>query len=147
MEATYTDVMRLLPHRYPFLLVDKVTDIVPFESAVGIKNITLNEHVFSGHFPNDPIFPGVMIVESMAQTAAVFAMVSTNEVAEKNSPRSVYFMTIDGVKFRKPVRPGDVLLLKVKKDQVRGNIWKFESEAYVCSDIVAEARFMAMIAG
>jgi 3-hydroxyacyl-[acyl-carrier-protein] dehydratase len=151
-------IMELLPHRYPFLLIDRVEDIVLGEKARGLKHITLNEYVFQGHFPEEPIFPGVLILESMAQTAAVLALLSIGASAgggvgdgEGESAdngvkhKSVYFMTIDNAKFRKPVRPGDSMALHVNKEQMRGNIWKFRGEAKVRDELVAEADFMAML--
>lgn len=143
-DVNYEGILRLLPHRYPFILVDRVQDVVLGESAVGIKNITLNEGVFQGHFPKDPIFPGVLIVEAMAQTAAVLALLSRGEEAA-SQPGSVYFMTIDAVKFRKPVRPGDVLEMHVVKVQMHQNIWRFRGEAFVRRERMAEAEFMAML--
>jgi 3-hydroxyacyl-[acyl-carrier-protein] dehydratase len=140
MNITYSEILRILPHRYPFLLVDKVVDLVEGEHATGIKNVTLGEQVFQGHFPNDPIFPGVLIIEGMAQTSAVLALVS-----EMDHPPAVYFMTIDGVKFRKPVRPGDTLYMHVQKTQSRGKVWRFAGEGMVDGQLVAEAQFMAMI--
>jgi 3-hydroxyacyl-[acyl-carrier-protein] dehydratase len=140
--ADCSKIIELLPHRYPFLLIDRVEDIDPGSSAKGIKNVTINEQIFQGHFPNDPIFPGVLIIEAMAQTAAVLALMSLDEDAKQ---KSVYFMTIDGTKFRKPVRPGDLMELYVAKEQVRGNIWRFKGEAFVRGDVVAEASFMAML--
>jgi 3-hydroxyacyl-[acyl-carrier-protein] dehydratase len=149
-------IMEILPHRYPFLLIDRVEDIVLGEKAKGLKHITLNEYVFQGHFPGEPIFPGVLILESMAQTAAVLALLSIgasagdgvgNDEDEGSSVKhkSVYFMTIDNAKFRKPVRPGDSMALYVHKEQMRGNIWKFRGEAKVRDELVAEANFMAML--
>lgn len=143
-EINYEGILRLLPHRYPFLLVDRVQDIVAGESATGIKNVTLNEQVFQGHFPHDPIFPGVLIVEAMAQTAAVLTLVS-NEGAQTDATASIYFMTIDGVKFRKPVRPGDQLEMRVRKTQARQSVWRFRGECFVAGACVAEAEFMAMV--
>ncbi|MDR0631409.1 MAG: 3-hydroxyacyl-ACP dehydratase FabZ [Holosporales bacterium] len=140
MDLTYSDILRILPHRYPFLLIDKVLDVVPGEEATGVKNVTLNEEVFNGHFPHDPIFPGVLIVEAMAQTSAVVAL-----SGQCDARPSIYFMTIDGVKFRKPVRPGDTLSLKVQKIHTRGAVWRFSGEAYVQDAIVSEAQFMAMV--
>jgi 3-hydroxyacyl-[acyl-carrier-protein] dehydratase len=142
-------IMEILPHRYPFLLIDRVEDIVLGEKARGIKHITLNEYVFQGHFPGEPIFPGVLILESMAQTAAVLALLSIEASADGEGKdvkhKSVYFMTIDSAKFRKPVRPGDSMALHVYKEHIRGNIWKFRGEAKVCDELVAEANFMAML--
>jgi 3-hydroxyacyl-[acyl-carrier-protein] dehydratase len=140
MDLIYSDILRIIPHRYPFLLIDKVIDITPRERATGVKNVTLNEEVFNGHFPQDPIFPGVLVVEAIAQTSAVLALCD-----QSDAPKSIYFMTIDGVKFRKPVRPGDTLYLKVQKTQARGTVWRFSGEAYVGDTMVSEAQFMAMV--
>lgn len=153
VEWNYARILQTLPHRYPFLLVDKVVDIHPNETATGIKNVTLAEPVFQGHFPGDPIFPGVLIIEAMAQTAAVLALASRKissrvgemETIEDGRRPSIYFMTIDDVKFRQPVRPGDVLQLKVNRVQERGKVWKFSGEAFVDGRLVSEATFMAMI--
>lgn len=157
MNIDYKKILQLLPHRYPFLLIDRVEDIVLGESATGIKNISLGDPVFQGHFPDDPIFPGVLTVEALAQTAGVLALMTLEEqdVSEKNvnsesnsepgSRPSIYFMTIDKVKFHKPVRPGDVLNLKVVKTQSRANVWRFRGEAYVNNALVSEAEFMAML--
>ncbi|MCK5574512.1 MAG: 3-hydroxyacyl-ACP dehydratase FabZ [Sphingomonadales bacterium] len=136
-------IMEKIPHRYPLLLVDRVEDIVLGESATGIKCVTINEGFFQGHFPQKPIMPGVLIVEAMAQTAAVMVVASMGDEAEG---KLVYFMTIDAVKFRKPVGPGDVLKMKVKKVQARRTMWKFRGEAFVNDKLVAEANFSAMIA-
>lgn len=143
MDINYSKILNFLPHRYPFLLVDKVIDILENEKATGIKNITLNEQVFQGHFPDDPIFPGVLIIEAMAQTAAILALVSLSE--NINPSPSIYFMTIDNVKFRKPVRPGDTLYMKIVKIQSHTHVWKFSAEAFVENQRVSEASFMAMI--
>jgi 3-hydroxyacyl-[acyl-carrier-protein] dehydratase len=137
-------IQRLIPHRYPFLLVDRVEDIDGFQSARGIKNVTMNEPHFQGHFPGNPIMPGVTIVEAMAQTAAV--MVGTAmELEDKNM--QVYFMAIDNCKFRRMVVPGDVLELHMKT--VRGKpgarVWKFEGRAVVGDDLACEAQFTAMM--
>lgn len=137
-----TDIMKLLPHRYPFLLVDRMTDLVAGESATGIKNVTLNEPYFQGHFPDKPVMPGVLIVEAMAQTAGALVMYSL-EKGSKN--RLVYFMTIENARFRKPVIPGDQLMLYVKKERSRGNVFKFSGEAKVNGVVVAEATYSAMI--
>lgn len=134
-------IMRLLPHRYPFLLIDKVIDIDGDNSAVGIKNVTINEPHFPGHFPAQPVMPGVLIVEAMAQTAGAICLHNQAHGA----PSLVYFMTIDGAKFRKPVVPGDCLELHVKKLKKRGNIWRFACEAKVAGVLVAEAEISAMM--
>lgn len=135
-------VMAMIPHRYPFLLVDKVIDIVPDESAVGIKNVTFNEPHFIGHFPSKPIMPGVLIIEAMAQTSAVLVVETIGADAKG---KLVYFMSIENAKFRKPVVPGDTVHIHVKKEKNRGAVWKFEAEARVDGAKVAEACFSAMI--
>jgi 3-hydroxyacyl-[acyl-carrier-protein] dehydratase len=137
-------IQRIIPHRYPFLLVDRVRDIVPFQSAVGIKNVTFNEPHFQGHFPGAPIMPGVTIVEAMAQTAAVMVGVSAG-LADKNL--LVYFMGIDGVKFRRKVVPGDVLEMQVTtlRGKPGGKVWKFGGRATVEGDLACEAEFTAMM--
>ena len=133
---------RYIPHRYPMLLIDRLVDVNVPESAVGIKNVTLNEWFFQGHFPARPIMPGVLIVEAMAQTAGVLVMRSM----ENESPNKiVYFMTIEEARFRRPVVPGDVLVMPVEKVRCRGNVWKFSGVAKVDDVIVAEAIFSAMI--
>ena len=135
------DVMALLPHRYPFLLVDRIVDIVSDERAVGIKNVTVNEPHFTGHFPGNPIMPGVLIIEGMAQTAGAIC-------ARKQGTESslVYFMTIDDARFRRPVLPGDRLEYHVTKVRQRGNVFKFHCEAKVDGHKVAEADIGAMMA-
>ncbi len=135
-------IMQLLPHRYPFLLIDKVRDIVPGESAVGIKNVSINEPFFQGHFPGHPVMPGVLVVEAMAQTAAAMVVVFMGEDTED---RLVYLISIENARFRKPVVPGDVLNIHVKQKQGRGSVWKFESKATVDGVTVADANFTAMI--
>lgn len=140
-EADLDLIMRIIPHRYPFLLVDKVRDIVINESCVGIKNITYNEPQFTGHFPGMPIFPGVMIIEAMAQTSGVLVGMSM-DLIDKNA--KVFFMGVDGVKFRRKVVPGDVLELHVKALRGGGRVWKFEGKAMVGDEVAAEATFTAM---
>lgn len=137
------DIAKLIPHRYPMLLVDRIEDIVLGESCTGLKNVTMNEWFFQGHFPDHPIMPGVLIVEALAQTAG--ALVIHSEQALQGGEQVVYFMSIDGVKFRKPVVPGDVLHLKVTKIQSRGPVWKFQGKAYVKDKVVTEATFTAMV--
>lgn len=134
-------LMKLLPHRYPFLLVDKIVDIDGDDSAVGIKNVTFNEPHFQGHFPDQPVMPGVLIVEAMAQTAGAICI---NKVA-REKPALVYFMTIDNAKFRRPVVPGDRLEIRVRKMKNRGNIWRFACEATVDGSKAAEAEISAML--
>ncbi len=137
-------IQKIIPHRYPFLLIDKVKDIVPFTSAMGIKNVTFNEPHFQGHFPGAPIMPGVTIIEAMAQTAAVMVGVSA-DMADKDL--LVYFMGIDKTKFRRKVIPGDVLEMEVTvtRGKPGGKVWKFEGRATVEGELAAEAEFTAMM--
>lgn len=135
-------IMEMIPHRFPFLMIDRVVDLIRDESAVGIKNVTINENYFQGHFPRQPVMPGVLIIESMAQTAAVL-VVETLEGAAAG--KLVYFMTVDEGRFRKPVVPGDTVHVHVTKLRHRANVWKFQGEAKVNGVLVAEARFSAMI--
>lgn len=135
-------IMQMIPHRYPFLLVDKVIDVEPNVSAVGIKNVTASEPHFQGHFPQRPIMPGVLIIEAMAQTSAVLVVETLGPDAEG---KLVYFMTVDSARFRKPVVPGDTLHIHVVKERSRGNVWKFKAEVKVEGVLVAEATYAAMI--
>lgn len=138
----YAEVMRRLPHRYPFLLVDKAEDFVANQSIVGVKNVTHNEPFFPGHFPIDPVMPGVLIVEAMAQTGALL-MSKTLDVAVEG--KVIMFMSIDGVRFRKPARPGDQLRMEVKVTKQRGDIFKFRGETFIDGKLAAEADFAAMV--
>jgi 3-hydroxyacyl-[acyl-carrier-protein] dehydratase len=133
------EIQKILPHRYPFLLVDRIIDMTPKVKALGLKNVTANEHFFQGHFPGYPIMPGVLIVEAMAQVAGILAFHSG---AQGNS---VYFMSIERAKFRKPVVPGDQLRFEVNVIQNRNNVWKFSGQAVVDDQVVAEAEFTAMV--
>ena len=135
-------IMHLIPHRYPFLLIDKVVDVVLGERAVGVKNVTINENFFQGHFPTHPVMPGVLIIESMAQTAAVFVVETLGPAAHG---KVVYFMSIDSAKFRRPVVPGDQLRIHVVKEHARRNVWKVNAVARVDGVAVAEATYTAMI--
>lgn len=136
------EIINLIPHRYPILLVDKVTEIEPNKKIVGIKNVTFNEPHFMGHFPDKPIMPGVLIIEAMAQAGAIMVVHSGDFKPEENL---VYFMAIDGAKFRKPVVPGDVLELHIETIQNRGAVWKLSGVAKVDGQKVAEAQLTAMI--
>jgi 3-hydroxyacyl-[acyl-carrier-protein] dehydratase len=135
-------IMEMIPHRYPFLMIDRVIDIVPDVSAVSIKNVSINEPFFQGHFPEHPIMPGVLIVEAMAQTSGILV---TKTMGAQAEGKMVYFMSIEQARFRKPVTPGDSLLITVKKLQNRGPVWKFSGEARVGETLMAEATFTAMI--
>ncbi|CEF42121.1 MULTISPECIES: 3-hydroxyacyl-ACP dehydratase FabZ [Acetobacter] len=137
-------IMQAIPHRYPFLLIDRMVEIVLGEEATGIKNVSVNEPFFQGHFPERPVMPGVLIVEAMAQTAATLVVLTLGKAFEG---KLVYFMTIEGAKFRRPVEPGDQLRIHVKKERNRSNVWKFRGVAKVDDVIVAEATFSAMIMG
>jgi len=133
------EIMKYLPHRYPFLLVDRIVDLEPNKHAVGVKNVTINEPFFQGHFPGQPIMPGVLIIEAMAQVAGVMAFCSGVE------GKSVYFMSIDNAKFRRPVVPGDQVVLDITTTKQRGNVWKFAGTAKVDGKVVSEAEFTAMV--
>ncbi|MEP3628971.1 MAG: 3-hydroxyacyl-ACP dehydratase FabZ [Hyphomicrobiales bacterium] len=134
-------VMELLPHRYPFLMIDKIIDIDGDNSATGIKAVTINEPHFQGHFPHQPVMPGVLLIEAMAQTAGAICVAAGDD----STPSLVYFMTIDKGKFRKPVVPGDMVHFKVVKQRQRRNIWKFAARAEVDGELVAEAEISAML--
>jgi 3-hydroxyacyl-[acyl-carrier-protein] dehydratase len=136
-------IKKLLPHRAPMLLVEKLADIVPGESATGYKAVSINEPFFMGHFPERSLMPGVLIVEAMAQAAGALVVHSLGEQASS----SVYFLTIEQARFRKPVVPGDLLRMPVRKLRQRGPVWKFEGKAFVGDDLCAEAEFSAMISG
>ncbi len=140
--ADIARLMKLLPHRYPFLLVDRMFDMDRDVSAVGVKNVTINEPYFQGHFPGFPVMPGVLIIEGLAQTAGALCVHSLGEIYK---PQIVYFMGIDNAKFRKPVLPGDQLHYHVRKIRSRGRAWRFFGEAKVNGNVVAEAEISAMI--
>jgi len=135
-------IVKMIPHRYPMLLIDKVVDIVIDQSAIGIKNVTANENFFTGHFPSKMVMPGVLMIESMAQTCAVLVI---ETLGKKSEGSLVYFMSVDGAKFRKPVVPGDQLKFHVNKIRNRSNVWKFKCKGYVEDELVAEATISAMI--
>ena len=142
-EIRIDQILKLLPHRYPFLLVDRLKEVVPGESGIGIKNVTMNEPFFQGHFPENPVMPGVLQIEAMAQTAGIIVLQSFPK--EERSGNGVYFMTVDEVKFRKPILPGDVIEFHVKKEQTVRNVFKFRGEAKVDGKLVSQAIFSAMI--
>jgi len=135
-------IMEMIPHRYPMLMIDRVVDVVPSESAIGIKNVSINEPYFQGHFPSFPVMPGVLIIESMAQTAAVLVV---HTLGKESEGKLVYFMTVDEARFRKPLVPGDQVHVHVTKLRSRGNVWKFRGEAKVNGVLCAEAIYSAMI--
>jgi 3-hydroxyacyl-[acyl-carrier-protein] dehydratase len=134
------EIQKFLPHRYPFLLVDRIIEMEPGEKAIGIKNVTFNEGFFQGHFPEQPIMPGVLIIEAMAQVAGLLAFHSGTNIG-----KTVYFMSIEKAKFRKPVVPGDQLRFEITILHHRGNVWKFSGNALVDQKVVAEAEFTAMV--
>ena len=141
-----TEIQNIIPHRYPFLLVDRVESIEKHKSIVAYKNISINEEIFLGHFPGHPIYPGVMIIEGMAQAGGILAFKSASEKEqEKAKDQVVYFMSIDKAKFRAPVKPGDKLVYKLDVIKQRGNIWVLEASAYVDDNIVAQAELKAMV--
>ena len=144
-QVTQVDVQRIMemiPHRHPFLMIDKVVDMVANERATGIKNLSINESYFQGHFPARPVMPGVLIIEAMAQTAAVLVV---HTLGPESEGKLVYFMSVDNARFRRPVFPGDRLDVHVTKQRHRGNVWKFEGKAKVGDNLMAEAVFAAMI--
>jgi len=143
MAFDIAQIMEAIPHRYPFLLIDKIVDVEKGETAVGIKNVTINEPFFPGHFPQKPVMPGVLILEAMAQTAGVLAI---DFLGDDAKGKVVYFMGIDGAKFRQPVVPGDQLHLKVTKTRGGGAVWKFDAVATVDGAMVAQAKLTAMLA-
>jgi 3-hydroxyacyl-[acyl-carrier-protein] dehydratase len=135
-------IMEMIPHRHPFLMIDKVVDMVANERATGIKSVSINENYFQGHFPARPVMPGVLIIEAMAQTAAVLVV---HTLGPESEGKLVYFMSVDNARFRRPVFPGDRLDVYVTKQRHRGNVWKFEGRAKVGDNLMAEAVFAAMI--
>lgn len=135
-------VMEMIPHRYPFLMIDRVVEVVPDIRATGLKNVSINEAHFQGHFQTDKVMPGVLLIEAMAQTAAVLVV---HTLGPESEGKLVYFMSVDSARFRKPVVPGDSVLVEVEKLHRRGNVWKFSGKAVVDGSVVAEAKYAAMI--
>ena len=135
-------IMEMIPHRHPFLMIDRVVDVVANQEATGIKNVSIDEYYFQGHFPSRPVMPGVLIIEAMAQTAAVLVVHTLGPEAEG---KLVYFMSVDNARFRRPVVPGDCMRVRVTKQRHRGNVWRFEGRAEVRGQLMAEAVFAAMI--
>ncbi len=135
-------IMKMIPHRYPFLMIDRLIEAVPEVSATAIKNVSINEPYFMGHFPGHPVMPGVLIIEAMAQTAAVLAVHSLGSQAEG---KLVYFTSVESARFRRPIVPGDQVRVEVKKQHRRGNMWRFRGEAKVEDRLMAEAVYAAMI--
>ena len=135
-------IMKMIPHRHPFLMIDRVVDVVANQRATGVKNVSINENYFQGHFPARPVMPGVLIIEAMAQTAAVLVV---HTLGPESEGKLVYFMSVDNARFRRPVFPGDRLDVLVTKQRNRGNVWKFEGRAKVGDNVMAEAVFAAMI--
>jgi len=135
-------IMEMIPHRHPFLMIDKVVDVVANQRATGVKHLSKSEYYFQGHFPARPVMPGVLIIEAMAQTAAVLVV---HTLGRESEGKLVYFMSVDNARFRRPVFPGDCLYVRVTKQRHRGNVWRFEGQAKVGDNLMAEAVFAAMI--
>ena len=141
-QINIVEILQMIPHRYPMMLVDRILEYVPGKSIVGIKNVSFNEPHFTGHFPDFPVMPGVLIIEAMAQVSAVLVAKTINA---KAGEKTVFFMSIDNAKFRQPVVPGDTLHIYAKVEQNRGDVWKFSAEAKVNGKVVAESSFAAMV--
>ena len=146
MTMDVTEIQKIIPHRYPFLLLDRVTELTPKETIVGFKNVTIGDNVFQGHFPGHPIYPGVMILEGMAQAGGILAFKSMGDMTEEEAANKVvYFMSIDKAKFRKPVTPGDRLEYRISVIKNKGAIWMLDGKAYVDDVLVSQAELKAMI--
>jgi beta-hydroxyacyl-ACP dehydratase FabZ len=145
LPLTYKDIIKILPHRHPFLLVDMITELELGEKIVGIKNVTINEPFFQGHFPGNPIMPGVLVIEAMAQVGGILARLSVPESMEKKGDNAIYFLAIDKVKFRKPIVPGDQILFELTAMRKGSRIWKMKGKAMVNKKVAAEAELVAAI--
>jgi len=145
MTMDVMEIQEIIPHRYPFLLVDRITEVIKDESLTGYKNVSISEQIFQGHFPGHPIYPGVMILEGMAQAGGILAFKSMDMTKEEAATKVVYFMSIDKAKFRAPVKPGDQLEYRISVIKHKGAIWMLKGEAYVDNKIVSEAELKAMI--
>ena len=142
---TYKEITGIIPHRYPFLLVDRIIEMEPYKRVVGIKNVTINEPFFQGHFPGEPIMPGVLIIEAMAQVGGIMARLSIPGIMEKEDPDPIRFVAIDKVKFRKPVIPGDQIRFEIEALRAGSRVWKVAGKAFVDGNLVAEATLVATI--
>ncbi len=145
LPLNYADIAKILPHRYPFLLVDRITELELNERVVGIKNVTANEPFFQGHFPGNPIMPGVLIIEAMAQVGGILARVSLSETKDEEFGDLPFFMAIDKVRFRRPVVPGDQIVFEVTPLRTGTKVWKVAAKAFVGEDLVAEAELVARV--
>lgn len=141
----YEDIIKILPHRYPFLLVDRITEMELWKRVVGIKNVSANEPFFQGHFPGNPVMPGALIVEAMAQVGGVMARLSVPGVLDKESEGSIFFVSMDKVKFRRPVVPGDQLILELEAMRTGSKVWKMSGKAFVGTELAAEGVLVATI--
>ena len=145
LPLNYEEIIKILPHRYPFLMVDRITELELGERVVGIKNVTNNEPFFQGHFPGNPVMPGVLIIEAMAQIGGILARLSVEGAMDKRSGESIFFMSIDKVKFRRPVVPGDQIVFELRPLRTGSKVWKLAGKAFVDDKLVTEAEFMATI--